>query len=123
MLRILIRGVIVSIALSLIFAGLSAGGAARSPKEFTVVNIESPQGVKVWLPTSLVVRKGDKAIVKLINKLDTEHGYRIVGYNIERVVQGDQSSTIEFTADKAGIFGIDCQLHPAHVGGQLVVLP
>jgi len=25
-------------------------------------------------------------------------------------------------ADKAGIFPIICQLHPAHVGGQLVVL-
>ena len=33
---ILIRGVVASIALSLLFAGLSAGGAARSPQEFTV---------------------------------------------------------------------------------------
>jgi len=30
---------------------------------------------------------------------------------------------IEFTADKEGIFPIICQLHPAHVGGELVVLP
>ena len=31
--------------------------------------------------------------------------------------------TVEFTAAKAGVFPIICQLHPAHVGGQLVVLP
>ena len=33
-----------------------------------------------------------------------------------------QPKTVEFTADRAGIFPIICQLHPAHVGGQLVVL-
>ena len=31
-------------------------------------------------------------------------------------------ANVEFTADKAGIFPINCQLHPAHVGGELVVL-
>lgn len=92
-------------------------------KEFTVVNIETPQGVKIWEPPSLVVKAGDTVKIKLINKLDLEHGYRIAEYNVEKVVQGQQSETVEFTANKAGIFTIDCQLHPAHVQGQLIVLP
>jgi nitrosocyanin len=117
------RGAVAAIALGLLCAGFAASGAGRAPKEFTVVNIESPQGVKVWVPSTLVVKTGDRVRVKLINKLDAEHGCRIAGYNVEQVVQGNQSNTIEFTADRAGIFTIDCQLHPPHVGGQLVVLP
>src|SRR5215467_2654644 len=88
-------------------------------RELTVVNIETPQAVKIWEPTTLVVKKGDTVKLKLINKLEQEHGYRITEFKIEKVVQGGQSDTVEFTADKAGVFMIDCQLHPAHVQGQL----
>ena len=35
----------------------------------------------------------------------------------------DPGARREFTADKAGVFPISCQLHPAHVAGQLVVVP
>src|SRR5882672_4456276 len=92
-------------------------------RELTVVNIETPQAVKIWEPPSLVVKKGDIVKLKLINKLEQEHGYRIAEFKIEKVVQGGQAETVEFTADREGIFTIDCQLHPAHVQGQLVVLP
>lgn len=92
-------------------------------REFTVVNIETPQAVKIWEPPSLVVKKGDIVKIKLINKSEQEHGYRITDFKVEKVVQGGQSESVEFTADKEGIFTIDCQLHPAHVQGQLIVLP
>jgi len=92
-------------------------------RELTVVNIETPQAVKIWEPPSLVVKKGDVVKLKLINKLEQEHGYRIAEFKIEKVVQGGQAETVEFTADREGIFTIDYQLHPAHVQGQLVVLP
>ena len=121
--RLLIPSVVAATMLGLLAAVLPGGGYAESTREFTVVNIETPQGVKVWEPPSLVVNKGDTVKVKLINKLDQEHGYRIADYKIEKVVPGGQAETVEFTADKAGIFPIDCQLHPPHVAGQLVVLP
>jgi nitrosocyanin len=121
--RLLSPNVLASIALGLLITVLPGVGYAESIREFTVVNIETPQGVKVWEPPSLVVNKGDKVKVKLINKLDAEHGYRIADYKVEKVVQGGQAETVEFTADKPGIFTIDCQLHPPHVAGQLVVLP
>lgn len=35
---------------------------------------------------------------------------------------GAEEQVIEFTADKEGIFPMHCQLHPGHVGGQLVVM-
>jgi nitrosocyanin len=121
--RLLIPSVVAATMLGLLAAVLPGVGYAESTREFTVVNIETPQGVKVWEPPSLVVNKGDKVKVKLINKLDQEHGYRIADYKIEKVVQGGQAETVEFTADKTGVFTIDCQLHPPHVAGQLVVLP
>ena len=121
--RLLIPSVVAATTLGLLAAVLPGVGYSESTREFTVVNIETPQGVKVWEPPSLVVNKGDTVKVKLINKLDQEHGYRIADYKIEKVVPGGQAETVEFTADKAGIFPIDCQLHPPHVAGQLVVLP
>ena len=121
--RLLIPSVVATTMLGLLAAVLPGVGYTESTREFTVVNIETPQGVKVWEPPSLVVNKGDTVKVKLINKLDQEHGYRIADYKIEKVIPGGQAETVEFTADKAGIFPIDCQLHPPHVAGQLVVLP
>jgi hypothetical protein len=41
---------------------------------------------------------------------------------VKEVVPGEKTSNVKFVADKAGIFPIKCQLHPAHVVGQFVVL-
>jgi plastocyanin len=41
---------------------------------------------------------------------------------VKEVVAGDKTASVSFVADKAGVFPIKCQLHPAHVVGQLVVL-
>jgi nitrosocyanin len=90
--------------------------------ELTIVNIETPQGVKVWEPESVYAKQGDKVTLTLINKLDKEHGYQIEAYGIKEVVDGMKTKKVSFTADKAGVFPIKCHLHPPHVAGQLVVL-
>ncbi|MBI4517665.1 MAG: cupredoxin domain-containing protein [Deltaproteobacteria bacterium] len=97
---------------------------AESLMQFTVVNIEY-EGSKIWTPATLVVEKGDKVKLTLINNVKSEpsqHGFAIAAYNIAELVARGEPKTVEFTADKAGIFPINCQLHPTHVGGQLVVL-
>ena len=104
---------------------LAAGGRvlAEETHEFTVVNIEF-EGSKIWVPSTLVVHKGDKVKIKLINNVKSDpnqHGYAIAAFNVAAVVTRGEPQTVEFVADKAGIFPINCQLHPAHVGGQLVV--
>jgi nitrosocyanin len=110
------------------FVGLLAIGAlgtnpaAAGEVKLTVVNIETPQGVKVWVPESIFAKKGDTVELRLINKLDAEHGYKIAAFGVEKVVAGQAAETVTFTADKAGIFPISCQLHPPHVAGQIVVL-
>jgi len=103
---------------------LAGGAFADQPHQFTVVNIEY-EGTKIWVPSTLVVHKGDTVKVKLINNVKSDpnqHGFAIAVFNVAAVVTRGEPASIEFVADKAGVFPITCQLHPAHVGGQLVVL-
>lgn len=113
-------------------AGLVLGGAllsggavyAAESRSFTVVNIEY-EGTKIWVPGTLVVHKGDTVKLKLINNVKSDpnqHGFAIPALNVEAVVTRGEPKEIEFVASKVGIFPISCQLHPAHVGGELVVL-
>lgn len=89
----------------------------------TMMNLEY-EGTKIWLPGTLTVRKGTKVTLKLINNAPSgQHGFAIPEFNVAEVVDKGEPKTVEFTATKTGIFPIICQLHPAHVGGQLVVLP
>lgn len=111
----------VMVAATAIFAGL-AGPVEAGNIELNIVNIETPQGVKIWTPESVYAEKGDTVTLTLINKLDTEHGYEIEAFGIKEVVEGKKTKKVSFKADKAGIFPIKCHLHPPHVSGQLVVL-
>ena len=115
------RSVSVWLSMCVLVAGCAT---AMPPGEIaqTVVNIETPQGVKIWEPASVTARKGDTIRLKLINRHADEHGYEIAAYAIKEVVPGNGTKDISFKADRAGIFPIKCQLHPAHVVGQLVVL-
>jgi plastocyanin len=109
------------VASAAVFAAAAASAADRS---FTVVNIEY-EGTKVWVPATLVVDKGDKVTIKLINNVKSDpnqHGFAIPEFKVSAVIDRGTPKTVEFVADKAGIFAISCQLHPAHVGGQFVVL-
>jgi nitrosocyanin len=99
-----------------------AGGATAGEIALTVVNIETPQGVKIWEPASVIAKKGDTVSLKLINRHADEHGYEIAAFNVKEVVDGNKTKDVTFKADKSGIFPIKCHLHPAHVVGQLLVL-
>jgi nitrosocyanin len=97
---------------------------AQSTAEVTLVNIEF-EGTKIWVPGPVVVKKGDAVKIKAINNVKSDppvHGLAIEAYSIQAVVNVGKPETIEFKADKAGIFPIICHLHPPHVGTQLVVL-
>ena len=120
------RKTIVRLGFGLGLACSMATGLARAEDiNFTVVNIEY-EGSKIWTPATLVVKKGSTVKVKLVNNVPSDpnqHGFAIPAYNIAEVVTRGEPKTVEFKADKEGIFPITCQLHPAHVGGELVVLP
>ena len=102
-----------------------APAAEPATLSLTIVNIEY-EGSKIWVPGTIVVKKGTKVTLKLINNVKSDpnqHGFAIPDLKIAEIVNRGEPKTVEFTADKPGVYPIICQLHPAHVGGELVVLP
>ncbi len=62
-------------------------------------------------PTSFEVNKGDKVTIYVTNieqTTDELHGIGILEYNINVVVDPGETKTIEFTADKAGVYPFYC---------------
>ena len=113
------------LGLGAVVGSARAEEAAPEAVTMTIVNIEY-EGSKIWVPSTVTAKKGAKLTLKLINNVPSEpnqHGFAIPAYKIQEVVTRGEPKTVEFTATKVGVFPIICQLHPAHVGGQLVVLP
>lgn len=95
---------------------------APPPHTFTLVSVEA-NGVKFWLPSTIVVHPGERVTLKLMNKLDGPHGFAIDAYGIQVIMKEGTGDAITFTAKKGLTSVFYCQLHPAHIGGQVVVLP
>jgi nitrosocyanin len=99
---------------------------AAPVREFKSVNIEV-KGNKIWTPGVFIVKKGDKVKITLVNTAPSGvHAFSIEGYPDSAASvdnkDGANTKTVEFTADKAGIFRVFCPMHAPHVGGQLLVL-
>ncbi len=96
-------------------------------KSFTLVSVEVDE-TKIWLPSVIAVEQGDKVKLTLKNQIpgagpSNQHGFTIPAYNIAEIVTHGTPKTITFVADKPGVFPFFCQLHLAHIGGSLIVLP
>ena len=106
----------------------TAGSSEAAPgeKKFTLVS-EQLGDTKFWLPSTIVVEPGDKVTLTLKNEVPgtaVTHGFELPAFKVSEVVtRGEKPKVVHFTADKAGIYPYYCQLHPGHVGGQLVVEP
>ncbi len=82
------------------------------------------EGAKFWLPSVIVVKKGEKVKIHAESKVKgagNMHGLAIEAFGVKELV-GSAGKEIEFIADKVGVFDVSCHVHPAHVGGQLIVL-
>ena len=117
---------VVAVGLLIGFAGMLSmqrtAHTAPAAHEFTLVNVEA-NGVKVWLPSVIVVHPGEKVTLKLQNKLDGPHGFALDDYGIQTVLPASGNAQVTFTARKGATSRFYCQLHPAHIGGQVAVLP
>jgi nitrosocyanin len=94
-------------------------------KSFTIVAVEVDD-TKFWLPSVIAVQQGDKVKLTLKNQVpgaSNQHGFTIPAYNITEVVTRGEPKVVTFVADKPGVFQYSCQLHPAHIGGSLIVEP
>jgi len=92
-------------------------------REITLVNYET-DGVKQWLPGTIIAKKGDEVQITLINNVPSGiHGFFIPDFNVRKEVKKGVKEVVTFKADKEGLFNMKCHMHPAHVGGQLLILP
>jgi hypothetical protein len=113
------------VALALLAVG-ALSAEAKAPKtvrEFRVFAVEIG-GTKFWLPSTLIVDRGDLVRIRLLSKVPApaqSHGYSIPDYEIAVLADDQKETIVEFEAKKKGIFPIGCHLHPAHIGGQLLV--
>lgn len=92
-------------------------------RAITLVNYET-DGVKQWLPGTIIVKKGDEVELTLINNVPSGvHGFFIPDFDVRKEVKKGVKEVVTFKADKEGLFAMKCHMHPAHVGGQLLVMP
>jgi len=83
-------------------------------------------GYDKFYPQTVVVLKGDTVKIVLNNTDEMDHGFAIDAYGISQIVKAGQTITIDFVADKAGVFTFYCTAPcgPGHseMTGQLIVL-
>lgn len=103
----------------LVGAGVQATEAAKVEK-VTLTN-KLIDGKKVWEPGAIKVAAGSEIELTLTNTLADPHGFTVPGLVENVVVAGNETKTVKVAATKAGTYKFSCQLHPAHVGGEIVV--
>jgi plastocyanin domain-containing protein len=97
--------------------------AQAADRSFRIYTVEV-NGTKFWMPSVIIVKKGDRVKLEAQTKLEGQssiHGLWLPDFNIKEQID-NKTKSVEFVADKAGIFSISCHMHPPHVGSQLVVL-
>jgi nitrosocyanin len=107
-------------SIGLVFFSFTIFAQTRS---VTLVNYEY-EGVKQWLPGTIIAKKGEEVEITLINNVPSGvHGFFIPDFNVRKEVKKGVKEVVKFKADKEGLFSMKCHLHPAHVGGQLLIIP
>ena len=106
-----------------VFSLILSLSAFAEKREITLVNYET-DGVKQWLPGTIIAKKGDDVQITLINNVPSGvHGFFIPDFNVRKEVKKGVKEVVTFKADKEGLFNMKCHMHPAHVGGQILVIP
>ncbi len=65
-----------------------------------------------YTPSSIHVKKGEH-VKLLIKAFDHDHGFKLPAFDVQQELKEGETTTIEFTADKAGTFRFAC----SHVCG------
>lgn len=94
--------------------------SAESAKEFTAFTATVAEGANIWLPSTIVVKKGDQVKITLRNASKAEHGFSIDELGIKEVIPPGETREITLKPGEAGAVRYYCQLHKGHVGGQLL---
>lgn len=95
--------------------------ALSDVRKITLVNYEI-DGMKQWIPGNIAGYEEEELEITLINKAKAPHGFMIPSHDVTVVVKKGEKKTIKVKLKKEGIYPMKCHLHPAHIGGQLIIL-
>jgi plastocyanin len=77
----------------------------------------------VWMPAQIVVNQGDEVTLEFVGINGASHPTIIEGLDTAFELKRGTVRRVSFTADKAGIFPIECGTHQPSMRGEIVVLP
>ncbi len=82
-----------------------------------------------FTPDTITALEGDTVVMNVTNRdprpissTAGTHGFTVDGTTISRTVDPGATISVTVTSVKDGIYRFYCQLHPAHLAGQLVVM-
>jgi plastocyanin len=76
-----------------------------------------------FMPSQIFVNQDDDVTLEYVGINGDAHPSVIEGYNISFVVKRGQVTTVNFKADRTGVFRILCNAHHPTMHGELIVLP
>jgi hypothetical protein len=79
--------------------------------------------VYMWTPSQIIVNQDDDVTLEFVGINGANHPTTIAGYDKSFVLKRGQVTKINFKADKAGLFAIQCGTHKPTMAAELVVLP
>ena len=98
---------ILVLMLAMTFVGPCALAQEAAPSSGGGVEIKVTAKRYEYDPNVITVKKGDHVRL-LIAAVDHDHGFKLAAFDINRVIPKGQTTTIEFTASKAGTFPFQC---------------
>ena len=125
--NVLTRTILVAVLAATASAATAADMAPKAPAaapaagDAVTLTNHLEGGKKVWTPNKLSLHAGAKAEIKLVNTLSEPHGFSVPGLVDPVVVGPHETKVVTVVSPKAGTYKFMCQLHPAHVGGELDV--
>lgn len=63
-----------------------------------------------WTPEEIIVERGDKLILKVINEDDYDHGIAIDAFGVSQRMPANSTITVEFVATQEGEFPYYCSV-------------
>jgi pyruvate/2-oxoglutarate dehydrogenase complex dihydrolipoamide acyltransferase (E2) component len=91
-------------------------------KETLAFTAQLVDGKKTWVPTKVTAKPGQAYAIVLVNKLAEPHGFKVDNLVQPLIVEANKTQTIDVVMPKEKkSLPFSCQLHPAHVGGEIVV--
>lgn len=123
-LALVVLGLIGSACVEHVTADVSVPQTGYRSDTSTVQMVSTFVGANVYIPSTVVLVGGRPHTLSVFNTTDQPHGFAIAGLGIEAVLEPKQETEIQIPAVQGGaLYRIHCQLHAAHRGATLVVLP